>query len=128
MNEYSEALLRLKNGRPKKVPKGTRITNDAVSLEAGKKKGSIKKSRPQFHDLIADIDAEAAAQKNPELAHTNELARFKAEVKILTGQLSDSRGRELSLVWELHGVKRKLAELTGEKVVPIRALSSERKS
>lgn len=43
--EYFAALERLKAGKPRIVPKGSRITNDAISLEAGRGKGSIKKSR-----------------------------------------------------------------------------------
>ena len=52
--DYFEALDRLQKGRPRIVPLGTKITNDAVSLEAGRKKGSIKKSRDLFKDLIVN--------------------------------------------------------------------------
>ena len=38
LKDYFEALERLKKGKPTNVPKGTRITNDSVSLEAGRKK------------------------------------------------------------------------------------------
>jgi hypothetical protein len=48
LSEYFEALERLTKGRPVNVPKGSKITNDSVSLEAGRKKGTIKKSRPIF--------------------------------------------------------------------------------
>jgi hypothetical protein len=44
------ALERLKCRKAK-------INNDAGAIEAGRKKGSIKKSRPQFTLLIAAIDA-----------------------------------------------------------------------
>mgnify|MGYP000194508144 CR=1 FL=1 len=62
LKDYFEALERLKKGKPTNVPKGTRITNDSVSLEAGRKKGTIKKSRPIFSDLIEAIDAAAKAE------------------------------------------------------------------
>ena len=39
LQDYFDALDRLKNGKPINVPKGTKITNDSVSLEAGRKKG-----------------------------------------------------------------------------------------
>jgi len=42
IEEYYAALERLKAGRPKVVPKGSRITKDAVSVEAGRDIGSIK--------------------------------------------------------------------------------------
>ncbi|MEL0642375.1 hypothetical protein V6260_17385 [Pseudoalteromonas aliena] len=54
--EYFEALERLKNGSPTNVPRGTKITNDSVALEAGRKKGSVKRSRPVFKALIEEIE------------------------------------------------------------------------
>ena len=56
MFEYFDALERLKAGKPNIVHKGQKITNDSVALEAGRKKGSIKKSRPQFKKLIEEIE------------------------------------------------------------------------
>jgi hypothetical protein len=38
LEPYYQALARLKAGKPQMVAKGTKITNDAVSLEAGRKK------------------------------------------------------------------------------------------
>lgn len=55
MHLYFEALRRLQEDNPIVVPKGTKISNDAVSLEAGRKKGSVKRSRPEFAGLIAAI-------------------------------------------------------------------------
>jgi hypothetical protein len=52
---YYDALSRLQNGNSTVLAKGTRISNDSVSIEAGRKKGSIKNSRPGFSDLIAAI-------------------------------------------------------------------------
>ena len=37
--DYFDALERLKSGKPINVPKGTKITNDSVALEAGRKRG-----------------------------------------------------------------------------------------
>lgn len=56
LKDYFEALERLKSGKPVIMPKGTKITNDSVSLEAGRKKGTIKKSRQIFAELIKAID------------------------------------------------------------------------
>ena len=44
LTEYFSALDRLKKNKPIRIPKGTKITNDSVALEAGKKKGTIKRS------------------------------------------------------------------------------------
>jgi CRISPR/Cas system-associated protein Cas5 (RAMP superfamily) len=121
MEEYFKALRRLENGKPTIVAVGTKISNDAVSLEAGKKKGSIKKSRSQFETLITRIDEAAAKQKEPERAGEEELTELKKEAKILRDQLDESKERELSLLWEIHRLKCKLHETTGENVVPLRS-------
>jgi hypothetical protein len=65
LKDYFEALERLKREKPVNVPKGTKITNDSVSLEAGRKKGTIKRSRPIFSELIEAIDAAAKAEAKP---------------------------------------------------------------
>lgn len=45
LNDYYAALERLKANKPTIVAKGSAINNDTVALEAGRKRGSIKKSR-----------------------------------------------------------------------------------
>jgi hypothetical protein len=62
---YYKALKRLEEGTSIVLPAGTKISNDAVSLEAGRKKGSIKKSRPGFSDLIAAIKKAQENQRAP---------------------------------------------------------------
>jgi uncharacterized membrane protein YccC len=118
--EYFQALERLKNGHPRFVDKGTKITNDAVSLEAGRKKGSIKKSRELFRDLIEAIDAAAVEQARPQQEHAARLNKVKQTVESLREQLDNALARELSLLAELYETKKKLAQLTGENVLPIR--------
>ena len=120
LSVYFEALERLKKGRPHFVDKGTKITNDAVSLEAGRKKGSIKKSRRQFEDLIAAIDVAAAEQAQPQEEHAARMHRAKRTVEALQQQLEESIARELSLLTELFEAKKQLEKLTGAKILPIR--------
>lgn len=62
LNDYFEALERLKSNNPIHVPKNSKINKDMVALEAGRKRGSIKKSREMFTELIEAIDI--AFQKN----------------------------------------------------------------
>lgn len=118
--EYFEALERLKNGCPRLLDRGTKITNDAVSLEAGRKKGSIKNSRELFKALIAAIDAAAVEQARPQQERTTRLNKVKQTAESLRAQLDDALARELSLLAELYETKKKLAQLTGENVLPIR--------
>ena len=75
LEEYFAALERLKAGRAKVVPKGSKITKDAVSVEAGRGKGSIKKSRGVFADLIGAIDLAAAEQSMPAVQQKAEVGQ-----------------------------------------------------
>ena len=54
LNEYYAALERLKANKPEVLPKGSAINNDTVAMEAGRKRGSIKKSRHAA--LVAEIE------------------------------------------------------------------------
>lgn len=65
LKDYFEALERLKSGKPVIVPKGTKVTNDSVSLEAGRKKGTIKKSRQIFLELIKAIETAEKEESKP---------------------------------------------------------------
>lgn len=63
IKDYFDALERLKNNSPITVPKNSKINNDTVALEAGRKRGSIKKSREIFIELIEAIK-EVTDEKN----------------------------------------------------------------
>lgn len=125
LDDYFAALERLKTGRPQRVPKGSRITNDAVSVEAGRGKGSIKKSRAVFADLVKAIDDAATEQARPESAERDKLLRVKGEAESLRKQLEAALAREVSLLKELYETRKQLARLTGEKVVPIRGMTHQ---
>lgn len=60
LDNFYAALKRLKDGNPKFVDIPYSINNDTVSLEAKRKRGTIKRSRPELAQLIIDI-AEAEA-------------------------------------------------------------------
>jgi DNA invertase Pin-like site-specific DNA recombinase len=111
--DYFAALDRLKRRHEK-------INNDAVAIEAGRTKGSIKKSRPVFAELIAAIDAAASKQAHPRTDHVARLNRLKETVSELRLQLDASYARELSLLAEIYELRKQVANLTGGKVLPIR--------
>ncbi|MEI5998426.1 hypothetical protein H3V53_14790 [Paraburkholderia bengalensis] len=121
LNDYFQALERLKCGTSKVVPKGTRISNDVVALEAGRGKGSIKKSREMFAELIAEISAAAARQAKLAVNDAGpaiKAAKHRAEQYRRLWE--EALAREASLLMELLEVRREMARLTGEKVLPIR--------
>jgi len=118
-HEYRAALQRLIENSPKILPKGSSINNDTVALEAGRKRGSIKKSRAEHAELILDIKAAALNPKET----NNEPNSLKAEKqKILKNAAIEQRDnfREkyeqaltkiVSLEYENFYLKKQLAEL-----------------
>lgn len=120
LDVYFAALERLKKRISAVVPKGTKITNDAVALEAGRGKGSIKKSRKVFSDLIIAIDEAAAEQAKPKNEQKVRFEKAKGTAEQLRRELEAALGREVSLLLELFETKKELAKLTGGKVLPIR--------
>ena len=124
LKDYFEALERLKRGKPENVPKGTKITNDSVSLEAGRKKGTIKKSRPIFSDLIEAINSVATAEGKPQDEMRERLNQAKAEAAKYRTLWEEALAREVSLVKELWDARDAWAKereaMTGGKIAPIR--------
>lgn len=123
--EYFEALERLKKDKPVNVPKGTKITNDSVSLEAGRKKGTIKKSRPIFSELIEAIKAAVQLELKPQNEAQAKLDESKSEVARYRALWEEALAREVSLVRQL-GEEREIwarerAALIGDKIIPIRS-------
>lgn len=120
LNDYFDALERLKKNEPKIVQAGTRITNDAVALEAGRQKGSIKKSRAVFFDLIEEI--QKASEEQSKLANKSEekLEKAKEDVAYYKKALEESLAREVSLLNEVFELKKTLAQLNGINVFPIK--------
>lgn len=117
LEEYYEALNRLKGNRPLRVSKGTRITNDAVSLEAGRGKGSIKKSRALFADLIFAINAAAAEQVAPAAVDQVKAAKNKAQAEHYRTLYEEAIAREVSLLKENFELKREIMRLGGPTIL-----------
>ena len=110
LKDYFDALDRLKRGKPEHVPKGTKITNDSVSLEADRKKGTIKRSRPVFSDLIEAINAAASADSKPQDEMRDRLDRAKAEADRYRTSWEEALAREVSLVKELYDAREAWAK------------------
>lgn len=132
LSDYFNALDRLIKGQPKRVDIGTRISKDAVALEAGRKKGTIKKSRPVFHDLIIAIDAAALVNSEPVEKNKEKLSQAKAEAAKYRSLWEEALVREISLVKQLWSERSdwaaEKAALTGEKVTSIQSRYLERTS
>lgn len=79
LNEYYAALERLKANKPIILPKGSAINNDTVALEAGRKRGSIKKSRHTALVEAIDLAAREAGQNVPSPAQQVVKAKTKTK-------------------------------------------------
>ena len=79
LNEYYAALERLKANKPMVLPKGSAINNDTVALEAGRKRGSIKKSRHAALVQAIELAAQQAGQNV--LSPTQQIEQAKSKTK-----------------------------------------------
>ena len=79
LNDYYAALERLKANKPEVLPKGSAINNDTVALEAGRKRGSIKKSRHAA--LIVAIEQAAQLVGQNILSPTQRVEKAKSKTK-----------------------------------------------
>lgn len=78
-NEYYAALERLKVNKPNLLPKSSAINNDTVALEAGRKRGSIKKSRHAALIEAIELAAQEMGQEEPSPAQQIEQAKSKTK-------------------------------------------------
>jgi len=110
IQEYYDALKRLIENKPINVPIGTKITNDAVSLEAGRKKGTIKKSRPQFAELIAEIAIASKKQKAPIQDCKAQIEKYKTKYNEQRVLYEQALNRELMYLERINELEKRLPE------------------
>ncbi len=106
IKEYFEALNRLIDNKPINVPIRTKITNDSVSLEAGRKKGTIKKSREIFIELIEEIHKASEKEKKPLKDSQILIDKYKAKAKEYQKLYFESLNRELMLIEKLNEIEK----------------------
>lgn len=103
VDKYHAALRRL-------IARGDPISNDAVALEAGSRRGAIKKSRPAYIDLIKDIDTAETAR----LAKTESVdpvPKLRDENERLKRRLDQALERELCLLNEVYTLREEVRQL-----------------
>lgn len=89
LNEYYAALQRLKDNKPTVLLKGSSINNDTVALEAGRKRGSIKKSRHAA--LIEAIEQAAQAAGQNVLSPAQQIEQAKNKTKVVKSDYEQLR-------------------------------------
>lgn len=103
VEKYFEALRRL-------IARGAPISNDAVALEAGSGRGSIKKSRSAYAELIAAIDHAAREQVEAKVA-SDPTPALREEVRNLTQRLDRALEREICLLHEVYTLREENRQL-----------------
>lgn len=94
LKNFYDALQRLIDGKPKVIMGVYSINNDTVALEAGRKRGTIKKSRPELSELLMAI-AEAEARRTGQSGNAKidirdmRLQEAQEKIKDLENQLSE---------------------------------------
>lgn len=106
VDQYFAALERLK-------ARGEPISNDAVALEAGKGRGSIKKSRPAHAELVAAIDKAMKEQQETKVV-ADPVPGLKRDIEELKRRLDQSLDREVALLHELYHLRAKVNQLSEE--------------
>ena len=123
----NEALNRLITNTPIRVPKGSKINNDTVALEAGLKRGAVKRSRPELAELLDNIrEAEAKrlgkeySKKNSKIVMQNEALKLKQQLNELQYKYDVQLSQINSLIFENHRLKREnqfLSEENNNKII-----------
>lgn len=106
LNDYFEALERLKKGNTINVPAGTKINKDTVALEAGRKRGTIKKSREVFSELIIEIDNAELEKSSPLKEYEKKLNKYKSESKKYRQLYEESLNRELMYIERINELEK----------------------
>ena len=89
LNDYYAALERLKANKPIILLKGSAINNDTVAMEAGRKRGSIKKSRHAA--LIEAIEQAAQAAGQNVLSPAQRIEQAKTKTKAVKSDYEQLR-------------------------------------
>lgn len=117
IDEYWEALDRLINNAPLRLPKGTPINNDSVALEAGRSRGSIKKSRNTFSALIEAIKSAHAVNISKKPNAKIQLENEKSKKESYRELYHQSLNREIMLLERLDQLEKRLKQISN--VTPI---------
>lgn len=118
----NEALNRLVSNTPIRVPKDSKINNDTVALEAGLKRGAVKRARPELAELLDNIkEAEAKRlgkeynKKNSKIVMQNETLKLKQLLTQLQEKYDTQLSQINSLIFENHRLKQELEQFQEEK-------------
>jgi ribulose kinase len=108
LEEYYEALNRLIDNNPINVPKNSKINKDTVALEAGRKRGSIKKSREVFLDLIEAIEKASEDKSKSTSQHIEQITKLKDKINNYKHLYEEALNRELMYLERINELEKAL--------------------
>ena len=117
LEEYYEALHRLINNNPVNVPKNSKINKDTVALEAGRKRGSIKKSREVFLELIEAIEKASAEKSKSTSQHMEQITKIKDKMNSFKHLYEDALNRELMYIERINELEKALKNISSNKII-----------
>lgn len=104
MIDYFDAIERIETNKTIRIPPGSKVTYDNVSLEAGRQKGSLKKSRPEYDAVRAEVRAAASRQRKKNVLQLSKekVLMLQKQIDMLEARLFESYNREVLLIARLH--------------------------
>jgi CRISPR/Cas system-associated protein Cas5 (RAMP superfamily) len=108
-NEYFQALERLIKNIPNIVEKNSKINKDTVALEAGRKRGSIKRSR--HPELTKAIEEASNSINNPKREIDLKLKKIKEEKDYFETEYKNSLARELMMIERISELEKELIKI-----------------
>jgi hypothetical protein len=108
LQDYWDALERIRQGKSSRVPKGSAINNDSVALEAGRNRGAIKKSRKSHKALIDAINELAQCSSLPSSSDGCKVKLEREKARNYRELYHQALNRELMLVERLAQLENEL--------------------
>lgn len=102
VDKYYQSLQRL-------IDRGAVISNDTVAMEAGSGRGSIKKSRAAYGELIGAIQ-KAASEQSQAKAKSDPTPALRKEKALLVQLLDSALEREVALLHEIYYLREELRQ------------------
>jgi len=105
--EFRDAKIRIQKNQPINVSKGSRLSLDMVSLEAGRQKGSIRRSRypSLYNEIIQEMEEVLETPLQMSQRKRNDYKKQRDHYKSLLGK---ALGRELLLIERMKELEKEI--------------------
>jgi hypothetical protein len=108
LKEYYDALDRLIKNKPINIPVNSKINNDTVSQEAGRGRGSIKKGREVFEELIKAIKDASLSKQQPKIIEKARIDKLKQNADEYKEMYFEALNREIMYLERINELEKLL--------------------